>query len=63
MLAFVGLPWDDRCLHFQANKSNVRTFSRWQVRQKIVTTSVERWRRYEKFVDPLRHLLDQTSGG
>jgi hypothetical protein len=46
------------CVHFQANENAVRTFSRWQVRQKIVKTSVDHWRRYEKFAGPLRHLVD-----
>ena len=63
MLAFVGLTWEDRCLHFQANDNSVRTFSRWQVRQKIVKTSVDRWRRYEKFVGPLRHIQAQSREG
>ena len=58
MLAFVGLPWDERCLHFQTNESVVRTFSRWQVRQKVSRSSVERWRRYETHLGPLLGLLD-----
>jgi tetratricopeptide (TPR) repeat protein len=44
-------------------------YSKWQVRQKIHATSVGRWRNYEKYVAPLRHLVnlvsanDQTSSG
>jgi hypothetical protein len=29
------------------------TASKWQVRQKINKSSVERWRNYEKFIAPL----------
>lgn len=57
MLEFVGLPWDGRCLDFHATKRTVITSSRWQVRQRISSTSVGRWRNYERFVAPLRRLL------
>jgi tetratricopeptide (TPR) repeat protein len=56
MLEFIGLPWDARCLEYQENRRPVNTFSKWQARQKINTSSVERWRRYENFVGPLRPL-------
>jgi hypothetical protein len=36
----------------------VRNFSRWQVRQKVSKTSVDRWRRYERHLGPLMSLLD-----
>jgi hypothetical protein len=56
MLEFVGLPWDGRCLEFHATNRTVITASRWQVRQKISNTAVDRWRNYERFVGPLRRL-------
>ncbi|MEL7028427.1 MAG: sulfotransferase [Pseudomonadota bacterium] len=46
-----GLDWDDKCAQFFANERAVRTPSRWQVRQPIYRTSVERWRSYEKHLD------------
>jgi tetratricopeptide (TPR) repeat protein len=58
MLDFIGLPWDPRCLEFHQTARPVVTASRWQVRQKISTSSVERWRNYEKFVGPLRRLIE-----
>ena len=57
MLEFIGLPWDARCRDFHRIERIVSTFSRWQARQPINTASVERWRHYEKFVEPLRPLL------
>jgi tetratricopeptide (TPR) repeat protein len=56
MLAFLGLPWDARCLDFHENRRTVNTFSKWQARQKISTSSVTRWRNYEKFLGPLMQL-------
>jgi tetratricopeptide (TPR) repeat protein len=58
MLEFIGLPWDPRCLDFHGTHRAVITASRWQVRQKINSASVLRWRNYEKFLGPLLHLPD-----
>jgi tetratricopeptide (TPR) repeat protein len=57
MVDFVGLPWDEACLSFHQTRRSVSTFSKWQVRQKISTASVERWRNYAAFVGPLLRLL------
>jgi tetratricopeptide (TPR) repeat protein len=57
MLDFIGLPWDPKCLDFHQTDRAVITASRWQVRQKIHTASAGRWRNYEKYVAPLRHLV------
>jgi tetratricopeptide (TPR) repeat protein len=56
ILEFLGLPWDERCLSFYQTVRPVSTASAWQVRQKIYSSSVERWRHYEKFIGPLRSL-------
>jgi tetratricopeptide (TPR) repeat protein len=56
MLEFINLPWDPRCLEFHRTDRVVLTASKWQVRQKITTGSVGRWRNYEKHLAPLRHL-------
>ncbi|HEY4970180.1 MAG TPA: sulfotransferase [Steroidobacteraceae bacterium] len=61
MLDFIALPWDERCLDFHRTARIVGTASRWQVRQKINTSSIERWRNYEKFVGPLKSLLESAS--
>jgi len=57
MLAHIGLPWDPRCLEFHRTDRPVLTASNWQVRQPIGKGSVERWRRYERFIEPLRQAL------
>jgi tetratricopeptide (TPR) repeat protein len=58
MVEFIGLPWDANCLEFHRNARTVETSSKWQARQKIHRTSVERWRNYEEFLEPLRSLVD-----
>lgn len=57
MVDFLGLGWDENCLYYHQLERQVRTPSRWQVRQPIYSTSVERWRRYEKHLEPLKAAL------
>jgi hypothetical protein len=61
LLDFIELPWDPRCLDFHQTARTVVTASRWQVRQKISTSSVERWRHYEKYIGPLKSLLESRT--
>ncbi len=56
MIDFVGLPWNDSCLDHQNTQREIKTASSWQVRQPVYKTSVERWRRYEKHIEPILHL-------
>jgi len=56
MLQFIGLEWDPKCLDFHLTDRTVMTASKWQVRQKMSKSSVERWRNYEKYLGPLREL-------
>ncbi len=56
ILDFLELKWDDRCLSFDKAEHTVNTASAWQVRQKIYSRSVERWRHYERFIGPLKGL-------
>jgi hypothetical protein len=58
MLEFLELDWDARCLDFHQTQRVVATASAWQVRQKIYRSSVERWRNYEAFIEPLLELRD-----
>ena len=58
MIEFLGLPWDDVCLSFHRSQRPVRTASDWQVRRPIYSTSVGRWRTYERWLHPLREALD-----
>lgn len=53
MLEFCGLDWDDAVRRFHENQRGVATASVMQVRQPLYNTSVQRWRRYEKHLNPL----------
>jgi tetratricopeptide (TPR) repeat protein len=57
-LEHCGLPWEDSCRDFQQTRRPVRTASLMQVREPLYRTSLGSWRRYEKFLGPLRQALD-----
>jgi len=57
LVEFCGLPWDERCLAPQENRRDVGTASRWQVREPIYRTSVERFRPYLPYLDDLTDAL------
>jgi len=61
IIAASGLAWHDACLRPESNPRAVSTPSKWQTRQPIYRTSVERWRRYEPWLGPLRALVDDES--
>ncbi|HSZ02966.1 MAG TPA: sulfotransferase [Terriglobales bacterium] len=58
IIAACGLAWHEACLRPESNPRAVKTPSKWQTRQPIYRTSVERWRRYEPWLGPLRALVD-----
>ncbi len=60
VLDFCELPWEDSVLEFYHTKRPVKTASITQVRQKIYKSSVEKWRRYEKYLTPV---IDILNGG
>ncbi len=59
ILEFCGLDWDERCLAFYSNERQVTTPSRWQVRQPIYRSSMEKWRRYEPWLGEFAELLKE----
>jgi tetratricopeptide (TPR) repeat protein len=56
ILAFLGLQWDDACMHHEQNENAISTPSLWQARQPVFTNSKERWRKYEPWLGPLANL-------
>jgi tetratricopeptide (TPR) repeat protein len=58
LIDHVGLDWNPACLAPHRQGRSVRTASQWQVRQPVYTSSVGRWRRYEKQLRPLLDHLD-----
>ena len=63
LVAFCDLPWDDACLRPDRNADVVKTASKWQARQPVYRTSVERWRNYEPWLGELRELQPESGKG
>jgi tetratricopeptide (TPR) repeat protein len=57
VLKHCGLGWEESCRDFQQTRRAVRTASLMQVREPLYRTSLGSWRRYEKFLGPLREAL------
>lgn len=57
LIDYVGLEWDDACLAPHKLERSVKTASIWQVRQPIYKTSVQRWKHYEPYIQPLLDAL------
>lgn len=60
LLRWCDLPWDDRCLRPHQTLRQVTTASAWEVRQPIYTSSLQRWRNYERHLGPLMNAMDQA---
>ncbi len=52
-----NLQWNDNCLNFQHTKRRVHTASNVQVRQKLYTHSVCKWKRYNSHLNALKKAL------
>ena len=52
LIAFCGLPWDERCLTFHENRRPIATPSNVQARQPLYGGSVARWRADEAYLSP-----------
>jgi len=63
LLAFLELPWNERCLEFHKSARGVGSASRDQVRKPLYTSSIGRWKHYERHLSPLINLLKSTATG
>ena len=57
MLDYLGLPWNPACLKSHENKRPIRTASVTQVRKPIYSSSVARWKRFEKHLSLLLEII------
>ena len=57
LLDYVGVPFDEACLHFHETKRAVHTPSSEQVRQPINRSGFGKWRNYEASLGPLKEAL------
>jgi len=58
LLAHCELPWNDACMSFHKNERSVHTHSNAQVRQKLYSDSIDRWKVYEDYLGPLLQLTN-----
>ncbi|MGH8279981.1 MAG: tetratricopeptide repeat-containing sulfotransferase family protein [Gammaproteobacteria bacterium] len=57
LVAAAGLDWDAACLESHKHAERINTASVWQARQPIYSSSIGRWRHYEKYLEALRKAL------
>lgn len=60
LLERLGLPFEQACLAFEENRSASTTASSVQVREKIHSRSIGRWRHFEKQLRPLQQQLQRA---
>ncbi|HSD68149.1 MAG TPA: sulfotransferase, partial [Woeseiaceae bacterium] len=59
LLERLGLEFEPACLEFEKNTAASNTASAVQVRESMHTRSVNRWRRFEKHLQPLKSYLEE----
>ena len=57
LLEFLELPWEDACLNFHKQDTAVSTASAVQVREPAHTRSIDRWKKYEEQLQPMKNTL------
>lgn len=57
ILEYLGLPWSPACLRFYETERPVRTASAAQVRKPIYSSSLARWKHFEKHLGPLLEII------
>lgn len=60
LLAHLELPFDEACLRFHDTDRAVRTASAQQVRSPLNRGGIDRWRRYEAFLTPMKQVLAEV---
>ena len=63
MIEQCRLPWSDQCLQHQSNRRTVKTPSKWQVRQPMYQSSIEKWRRFEPQLREIADRIDRELQG
>ncbi len=60
LIDYLGLEWDENCIDFHTHERDVMTPSNIQVRQPMYKNSMNRWKPYEKHLQPLIEALQQA---
>ena len=62
LIDYLDLPWDERCLEFYKNTRAVMSPSNIQIRHPVYKVAVDRWKRYEKHLEPLIEVVGAAQG-
>jgi tetratricopeptide (TPR) repeat protein len=57
LIDFCGLEWDEKCIDFHQSGRVIKTASYYQVRQPMYKQAIDKWRKYEKHLGPLKNAL------
>lgn len=60
IIEYLQLPWEEACLEFHRSQAAVNTASAVQVRHKVHSKSVGRWRRYQRQLAPGLRILEDA---
>ena len=60
LLEFCELEWEEGCLAFYEKKRYIKTASEGQADQPLYTSAIERWKKYESHLQPLRTVLENN---
>ncbi len=60
LLEELGLPFEQACIDFEQNPAASATASAVEVRQKVHTRSIGKWRKFEKHLKPLTARLEDA---
>jgi hypothetical protein len=58
VLNFCNLSLDKKCFEFEKNTKFIKTTSLFQARKPIYQTSINSWKKYEKYLSPLIKVLE-----
>ena len=61
VIAEIGLSWENKILNFYENKRVVETNSLLQVRSKVYQDSSQKWKKYQKYLNPVMEILDKNN--
>ncbi len=61
LIQFLGLEWEEGIKSFHERENSVRTPSLSQVRSAVNTASIEKWRRYQRLVEPAEKYLSNKA--
>ena len=60
IISFCDLEWDENCLEFYKSKRRVRTASVSQVRRPLYNSSKDKWKVYERQLQPLVNTIGKN---